>query len=1168
MSVPLTIDQERAASDRGGARLVSAAAGSGKTRVLVERLMRYVDDGYDIDRFLVVTFTRAAAGEMRSRILSALNQRLAARPGDRRLRRQTELCARAPIGTIDGICGRILRVHAHAAGIAPDFRVLETDRADALLSAALDDALEEFYGGLDADPARRELADSFGAGRDDRALSELVVKVHSAVQSHPHPETWLRSMKEALSTQGVADVGKTRWGSVVLGSIAARAEYRAGRLDALTEALAEPGREKIRKACADRLAEAASGFRALASAAGRGWEAARSVTVNFPTMGSYKKEADPIAESISSFWDDCKNDFRKRITPLLADDSAVLLEGIEATRPALEALLGLTARLGVLYSERKRRQGAVDFSDQEHLVLDLLEDSSNGLAAELSARYAEVLVDEYQDVNDCQDTLFRLLSDGGKKLFMVGDVKQSIYRFRLADPGIFLKKYNSWPSAAETLPDGEPGKLLLRENFRSRGAVLTAVNHVFANLMSPRLGELTYDDAAALRVGTEAQEGGENVVLTMIDMSSDPDSEDEESPDKATKEACHIADRIRALVDGGIEITDGDGNRRPVRYGDIAILLRSNKSVSERFRAALETRSVPARTQQGGGFFRSPEITVLLSLLAVIDNPRQDVALISALRSPLWGFTADDLADIRRYNKNSDFYTALTLAAAERPDLAAFLTELEEYRSVASDLSVEALLGRICEKRDLYALLSAMPDGDLRKENVRALIGFARDFEQDGYRGLFRFLARMKRLADSYDEPVTGGAEQSDAVQIISIHHSKGLEYPIVFLASVTHRFNTRDTGAAVLTDPKLGVAGKLVDHRRGVRCPTLAWTAVRDVTSAKALSEELRVLYVAMTRAKERLYISGTWPDAQKDMKRKGEGLCSPLPPELLLTDKSMGDWLLRTVLLPSSPIELEIVKASDIPDAGPALPAPPEPLSEEPEDAPAALWPDYPMAWAASLPGKLTASGLEGTEPPDGDAAELAPAVKRSASPRRPRLGGGETPLTAAERGTAVHTALQFLDYARCGTLEDIRGETERLRAEGRLSEAQAKAVDPEMIRNFFRSEIGRRVLSAEKVWRELRFSLLAEAELFFDVPSGERVLLQGVVDCCILEDGALTVVDYKTDYVTPETLAAKTAEYTPQLRAYALALERILGLPVREGVLFFLRAGRESRVSLGSR
>ena len=255
--MPLTIDQERAASDRGGARLVSAAAGSGKTRVLVERLMRYVDDGYDIDRFLVVTFTRSAAGEMRSRILSALNERLAARPGDRRLRRQTELCARAPIGTIDGICGRILRVHAHAAGIAPDFRVLETERADALLAAALDDALEEFYGSLDADPARRELADSFGAGRDDRSLSELVVRVHSAVQSHPHPEAWLRSMRDALSTEGVTDVGETRWGRVMLGTVAAQADYRAERLETLIRDVSAPGREKFAKAFSGPLCAAA-----------------------------------------------------------------------------------------------------------------------------------------------------------------------------------------------------------------------------------------------------------------------------------------------------------------------------------------------------------------------------------------------------------------------------------------------------------------------------------------------------------------------------------------------------------------------------------------------------------------------------------------------------------------------------------------------------------------------------------------------------------------------------------------------------------------------------------------------------------------------------------------------------------------------------------------------
>ena len=1158
--MPLTPDQERAASDRGGARLVSAAAGSGKTRVLVERLMRYVDDGYDIDRFLVVTFTRAAAGEMRSRILSALNERIAARPGDRRLRRQTELCCRAPIGTIDSICGQLLRRSAHAAGIAPDFRVLDQERSDTMLAAALDDLLEEFYADIGSDPARKDLADSFGAGRDDSTLSDLVTRLYKAVQSHPHPERWLLAMKNTLDTSGVDDAGETLWGRIMLKSVASQAAYWEHRLDGLLSAVSEPGREQLRKAYADRLLTAMEGLRAMAAAAGQGWEAARAVTVEFPRLGSPKDKTDPLIESVKAAWNDCKKVYKDKWLPLLASDSAALLAEIESTRPALEALLDLTGRLCSSFAERKRRQGLVDFSDQEHMVLELLEDDSNGLAAELSDRYAEVLVDEYQDVNECQDTLFRLLSDNGRKLFMVGDVKQSIYRFRLADPGIFLRKYDLWPTVTGDLPAGEPGKLLLRENFRSRGSVLEAVNHVFTNLMSPELGELRYDDEAALRVGTDAQAGGEPAVFTMIDLRSDTD----DLPDKVRLEAAWTASRIRELIDSGVTVADESGGRRRAGYGDIAILLRSHKNASERFRLALEARGIPSQTQQGGGFFRSLEISVLLSLLAVIDNPRQDVALISALRSPLYGFTADDLADIRRYDKNADFYTALTLAAAERADLAAFLAELEDYRSLSADLSVEALLGRICDRRDVYALLSAMPDGENRKENVRALIDCARDFEQDGYRGLFRFLQRMQRLSQTGDEPRTGTPEQRDAVKIVSVHHSKGLEYPIVFLADVTHRFNLSDSQASVLCDPELGVAGKLVDARRGVRWPTLAWRAVGRSSADKALSEEMRVLYVAMTRAKERLYISGTWRDAQGSVEKCREGLCSPLPPELLRSDDSLGRWLLRTVLLPSSPIKLETVSADDIVTRPDRVPAPAQTAAPEQETAPAAAPAPYPTAWAADLPSKLTASGLEGTDLPDDDAADLSPAARKKREPRRPRLTGEET-LTAAEKGTAVHTALQFIDYARCGSPAGVREETERLRAEGRLSEAQAKAVDPEMLRGFFRSDIGRRILAAEKVWRELRFSLLVEAERFFAVPPGEKILLQGVVDCCILEDGALTVVDYKTDFVTADTLAAKTAEYAPQLRTYALALERILGLPVREGVLFFLRAGRETSVPL---
>ena len=1157
--MPLTPDQERAASDRRGARLVSAAAGSGKTRVLVERLMRYVDDGYDIDRFMVVTYTRAAAGEMRSRILAALNERIAARPGDRRLRRQTELCCRASIGTIDSICGTLLRQHAHEAGIAPDFKVVEQDRAEAILSAALDDLLEEVYGSLDEHPDRRALAESFGAGRDDRTLPELILRLHSAVQSHPHPGEWLREKREALRVAGAADAGETVWGRIVLEGVAAQARYWAERLEGYLAAMAGPEGESLRRAYADRLSVAGSGLRAMADAASRGWEAARRIEVEFPRLGVCK-DGGELAETVKAAWAECKKVCREGWAPLLADDSAALLGDIEATRPALEALLELTGELEKAYAERKRRQGLVDFSDQEHMVLRLLEDGSNGLAAALSDRYAEVLVDEYQDVNECQDALFRLLSGGGRKLFLVGDVKQSIYRFRLADPTIFLKKYDRWAPADDARADGEPGRILLRENFRSRAPILRAVNHVFANLMSRSLGELRYDDAAALRPGLTSQEGGQNVVFTLLDLRS----EDEVRPDKTVREAEFVAGEIRALLDGGAAVDGENGEPRPVRCGDIAILLRSTKNVAERYARALEARGIPAVSQQGGGFFRSLEITVLLSLLAVIDNPRQDVALVSALRSPLYGFTEDDLASLRRYDKNSDLYTALTLAAREREDMAAFLRELEEYRGLAPDLSVEALLGRICEKRDLYALLSAMPDGEDRRENVRALMDYARTFEQDGYRGVFRFLTWLQRLEKRGEEPRTGLTERRDAVQIMSIHRSKGLEYPIVFLADTTHQFNRADTMAAVISDPELGVGGKAVDARRGVRYPTLAWRAVARVTKDKTLSEELRVLYVAMTRARERLYITGTWPDGAAALEKYGRELVSPLPPEALRSDTSPGAWLLRAALLPGSPMEFRVR------NAGGAAPAPaPEPLPAPEAAAPAADAPvperwTYPMAWAASLPSKLTASGLEERPEEYAEAADISPEAARRPVFRRPRLGPG-APLEGAERGTAVHAALQFVDFERCGSAEGVRAEVARLREQGHLTDEQAAAVDPEMIRGFLRSPIGRRVLRAGKVWRELRFSLLAEAERFFDVPAGERVLFQGVVDCCILEDGALTVIDYKTDRVTPDTLAAKTAEYAPQLRAYALALERVLGLPVREGVLFFLRAGREVRLEL---
>ena len=502
--MPMTEFQELAASSRGGARLVSAAAGSGKTRVLVERLMRWVDEGHDIDEFLVVTYTRAAAGEMRGRILAALNEHIAARPDDRRLRRQTELCARAAIGTIDSICGRFLRENAHRAGISPDFRVVEPDRAETILAAALEDLLEDVYKTIGERPDRRALVDSFGAGRDDAALSALITRLHNAVQSHPHPADWLASQRRALAVSGAADAGETVWGRALLARTASQAGYWAGRMEKLLQALAEPGREKLMKAYGSSVSVTAEGLRDMERAAALGWEAARAVRVEYPRIGVYRGD-DPLAVSVKAARADCKKR-TSRWEDLFADSSAQLLSELEDTRPALDALLELCALLEDGYAARKRQQNAVDFSDQEHMVLTLLEDASNGLAAELSARYTEVLVDEYQDVNACQDSLFRLLSDGGRKLFMVGDVKQSIYRFRLADPTIFLEKYAAWPDVTGETPDGgvnaclvfDGSKLFLSFNLKRKTAV-ALMDHIKNKiLIFISVGRFGLDEIAVL----------------------------------------------------------------------------------------------------------------------------------------------------------------------------------------------------------------------------------------------------------------------------------------------------------------------------------------------------------------------------------------------------------------------------------------------------------------------------------------------------------------------------------------------------------------------------------------------------------------------------------------------------------------------------------------------
>ncbi|MDO4750192.1 MAG: 3'-5' exonuclease, partial [Eubacteriales bacterium] len=586
-------------------------------------------------------------------------------------------------------------------------------------------------------------------------------------------------------------------------------------------------------------------------------------------------------------------------------------------------------------------------------------------------------------------------------------------------------------------------------------------------------------------------------------------------------------------------------------------------------RRTLLREGIPVASGQDTGFFQSQEASVLLSLLTVIDNPRQDVPLISVLRSPVFGFTPDDLASVRSSASTGDFYSALTLRAAENDALgirsARFLEQLENWRELAPDLGVEGLTAHMTEELHLDTLCAALPDGETRRENLQRFTELTRQYEADGWRGLYGFGTWLRRLAEHGEEQAAAAPPADNAVRILSIHKSKGLEFPVVFLADTARRFNRNDERRTVLVHQNLGLGPKITDLQRGIEYPGLARRAIAARIARESLSESLRVLYVAMTRARERIYISCAWRKPERVLEKLRDGLTNPVAPQLLETDLSPAHWLVRAALLDGSPIGLQICEPSDMfagsdaTDSISGTEPEPDTFNEQDNAVYEALcqrlnW-VYPCAQAETMPSKITATSYKLPLPPDEDAAVLDAPPRRPV--RRPELLQ-KRGLTAAERGTATHLTLQLMDFSRTDSAESIRKEAERLAALGNLTAEQLEAVDVRALLRFFRSETGRRILNADRLRREFRFSLLCPANTLTPGCDTDEVLLQGVVDCCFEENNELTVVDYKTDYVPPEGPAALVKRYTPQVQIYLTALSRVLGLPVREGILYFLRSG----------
>ena len=1188
MAEKLTNEQQSAVDSRERSLLVSAAAGSGKTKVLVERLFSYVErEGANLDDFLIITYTRAASSELRGKIAKALNERMERDPGNYHLRQQMLRVYRADIKTVDAFCTSLLRENCHLLGedarghaLRPDFRVLDENEAEVLRGRVLARTLDDFYDHLTSGGTL--LADTLGAGRDDSALEQLVMELHAKLQAQPYEDKWLDAQR-AFWRAVPEKIEDTPYGRILLNEVGRKARHCKSLLQRAAQEMC--ANDALNQKYAPAFLDASCQLEALEEKIAQGWDAARGVTIAFPRLAAVKdSDGGEMKARMKGLWDNCKETV-KGFAELFAASSDEAVEDLRTMAPAMLALIDLTADFSRRYNEEKRRRNAADFSDQEHEAIRLLV-AENGepteLAALVSTRYREIMVDEYQDTNEVQNQIFDAISCKGENLFTVGDVKQSIYRFRLADPRIFLQHYNTWPPLAAA-DEHESAKLLLSRNFRSRKEVLEATNFVFRNVLSREMGELDYGEDEMLRPGASYAES--TVCGAEFHLLDLPTQTGEHRVRASEAEAAFVADYIRNMLSSKFTVQDDKTRElRPVREEDIVILMRSPSTRLLDYRCALESRGIRCAADAGEDFFASMEIAVLFSFLQVIDNPRQDVPLIAVLRSPLFGFVPDELAALRSQQRTGDFYDALLLS--EDGHSKAFLAVLQSLRDSAAHLSVRELLSEIYRKCNVLGIFGAMHRGAERKDNLLAFLELSEDFARTGRQGLFDFVRTLREQLASGEAAAMQTTHASSGVRIMSIHKSKGLEFPVVILSDLARRFSNMDFQSSVLVHPQLGLGPVCVDARRHIQYPTIARQALERTLRREAKAEELRVLYVAMTRAKEKLIMVHTQANAGGRVADLMALSDCPVLPEAVDSGKCMGDWIMLPLLQRSEAGALRAFAGQNsegrffteetpwtvcvhdgLQFAAPAQQsdAAAEERAPQREELPAdfaALSYRYPYAEQTAFPAKLTATQLKGRAI-DEEISENTTLPPRLRNLCKPKFLAGKTALTGAERGTALHLVMQDLDFFCEPNEQSVRAQIEAMRAQRKLTDEQANAVDVRAIVRFLRSDLAARIRKSKQVEREYRFSLLRPVRDFSSLDADDSVLLQGVVDCFFEEDGELVVVDFKTDHVSRAQLDERAEHYRPQLEAYSMALTRVMRKKVKEKVLYFFSAGEEVRL-----
>ena len=1159
-----TPQQTQAIQNRGGKLLVSAAAGSGKTKVLVDRLMGYLTnpaDPADLDDFLIITYTKAAASELRGKIAAKLTERIALEPENRHLQKQMQRLFLTKISTVHGFCSDLLREYAYRLDIAADFRVADENECRELRDMVLEDLLDRAYGSAGSDPDFRAFVDTQGLGRDDRLVPRIVEMVYDSARCHLDPEGWLEDCLKAACAEDLTDAGETDWGRYLMDDLR---EYLDCQISVLSrcagEAAACPGMEKAAANLRDTI------FQLEALQKADTWDqVVQTSRIDYGRLVFPKNNPDPeLTERIKAAREACKGGLKRKLGNF-SDDASQVLKDLGQSAAGTRGLVALVRQFGQDYSAVKRSRRCVDFADLEHKTLDLLLGKSRGnptaAAEESGSRFREILVDEYQDSNGVQDAIFDALTRQRQNCFLVGDVKQSIYQFRLADPGIFLEKYRTYLPIEQAKP-GQGRKVLLSHNFRSGPEIVEAVNDVFRACMRPRVGGLQYGEAEALREGIPRDPlPGPGVELYALTVREDTYGE----------EAAFVAEKIEAMLREGTPIRR-DGGLRPVEPEDIVILLRSPGSAAASFQQALEGRGIRCSTGGGTDLLKTEEIGTLRAFLQTIQNPRQDIPLISTLASPIFGFTADDLAAFRSRQKKGSVYDALL--ASDSPKARHFLQTLSVLRREARRCTLTALLEQCFSLTRLDSVYAAMPGGQAKSDNLQTFYQLAADFEKTNLKDLSQFLEHLDALEER--GVATAGAS-GGCVTIMSIHKSKGLEFPVVFLCNLSRKFNSESLRAQILCDRKLGLGLSVADTANRIRYPSLAKRAISVKMAAEGVSEEMRILYVAMTRARDRLIMTYASQNLEKELREIA--LRMELDGgELLCREASRpGDWVLLAAMgrtdagalhalggrparteSAAYPWKIAVTEAPQTVDpvtVGPEIrsPAPPDTVDRLKQ----ALAFQYSHRAATLAPSKQTATGRKGRVK-DAEAAEDTREPKHPVRTwRHPeflsRNAVGKT------LGNATHLALQYVRYENCGCTEDVVEEIHRLVEKGYLTPEQGSMVPCEKLARFFSSELGTKLRTGTPCLREFKFSILDDGSHYGEGLEGEQVLLQGVVDCALLEEDGITVLDFKTDNVTEQTLASTVDRYRLQVQTYGEALSRIYEMPIKAKYLYFFRLDR---------